>query len=95
MAYRTGVVIVTRTNLLYARLGEWVVDDLRLQTDRIPVPFSCGPMPGKKHTDTVERTAALGSMYIRLLQQAENLGLLRIGESAQVIRWLRSGVLFR
>lgn len=95
MAYRTGVVIVTRTNLLYARLGEWVVDDLRLQTDRIPVPFSCGPVEDKRTTDAIDRTAALGAMYIRLLEHAENLGLLRIGETAQVIRWMRSGTLFR
>jgi hypothetical protein len=77
------------------QFGEWVIDDLRLQTDELPVPFCCTPTGKKRVTDAVDRTAALSAMYVRLLEQAENLGLLRIGESAQVKRWLTSGVLFR
>lgn len=90
-----GYAIMTRTNQLYQRLGEWLVDDLRLQTDKIPTPFSCGTVEGKRTTDEIDRIVALAAMYIRLLEQAEQLGLLRIGESSQVKRWLRSGVLFR
>lgn len=86
---------MNRTAQLQMRLGEWLIDDLRIQTDKIPMPFCIGPAEGKRTTDAVDRAAALAAMYIRLLEHAENLGLLRIGESAQIIRWLRSGVLFR
>ena len=65
------------------QFGEWVIDDLRLQTET----FCCWG-PGRNHPNTVDRNAALGAMYVRLLEQAENLGLLRIGESAQVKKWL-------
>ena len=77
------------------QFGEWVIDDLRLQTDKIPTPFSCHGPNVMSQPNAQDRTAALGAMYIRLLEQAENLGLLRIGESAQVKKWLTSGVLFR
>lgn len=88
------------------QFGEWVIDDLRMQTDKVVHPFSCYhtpdnhvPMPSPRTvavaTDAIDRTAALAAMYVRLVEQAENLGLLRIGESAQVRKWLTSGVLYR
>ena len=76
-------------NQLRREFGEWVIDDLRLHTDKTAIPFQCSS------PNVVDRKSALVAMYLRALECAETFCLLHIGESAQVRVWLQRGILYR
>ena len=77
---------MSRTERLQMRLGEWILDDLALETrgHGLP-PFCC------VHHGIENRRLALTAMYTRTLEQAANLGLLPRETVLAVLDWLRTG----
>jgi hypothetical protein len=70
------------------QFGEWVIADLLLQTDSSNgVAFCC------HEKGASARVAALGAMYTRMIEHAENLGVIGLGTSRQVKHWLVTGYL--
>jgi hypothetical protein len=79
---------VTFTQKLTLQLGEWILSDLILQSDiASQYPFCC------HESEASSRVAAIASMYVRAIEQAERLGLLPIGKASQVKQWLSTGAL--
>lgn len=70
-------------------LGQWVVDDLVLQTREYPasadVVFCCAS------TMQADRHVAIAAMYVRLIEQAERLGVMPGVWSDAIRVWLRTG----
>ena len=70
-------------------LGQWVVDDLVLQTREYPasadVVFCCAS------TMQADRQTAIAAMYVRAIEQAERLGVLPGMWSNAIRVWLRTG----
>ena len=68
--------------------AEWILADLELQTDKGSYfPYCC------HIAEASARVAALALMYVRGIEQAEQLGLVSIGKATQTKQWIETGVL--
>lgn len=73
-------------------LGQWVVDDLVLQTRcNKEFPASADVVFCCASTMQVDRRVAIAAMYVRAIEQAERLGALPLHSSDAIREWIRTG----